>query len=234
MIIDLANWTKWDNRNSLDEIDFPGVYALAIKNDDQARQTIRQHGISNVQFIQCDINNVQLEQQRTFDAVVGRLILTHLDDPATTLRQAIEHLAPGGIVAFQESDTTLSEHLLWLARDRLPLTYQVSQWIELARKSTSMKPRMGLMLHSVFTRAGLPRPTVHFHTEVYSGNRLERVRNTVNILRDLAPRLASLGISSDALGLETLEERLTEELSAADVVQAQGSIASAWAVKSAT
>jgi hypothetical protein len=93
---------------------------------------------------------------------------------------------------------------------------------------------MGLMLHSVFIQAGLPAPTVDFHTEVYSGNRPDRIRNTVNHLRNLAQQLASLGISGDALGLDTLEDRLTEEIIAADVVQALGSIASAWAVKSAT
>jgi ubiquinone/menaquinone biosynthesis C-methylase UbiE len=201
---------------------------------DLARQAIRQHGITNAQFIQCDLNHLQFEQKRPFDAVVGRLILTHLDDPVATVRHVLERLAPGGVVAFQEADTTLSEHLLWLARDRLPLTYQVCQWIDLARKSTAMKPRMGLMLHSVFIEVGLPAPTVHFHTEVYSGNRPDRIRNTVNVLRDLAPRLEPLGISGDAIGLDTLEDRLTAEIVAADVVQALGSIASAWAVKSAT
>lgn len=201
---------------------------------DAARQAIAQRGIANVQFIQCDLNHLQLEPSRSFDAVVGRLILTHLADPSATLSHAVERLVPGGVVAFQEADFTLSEHLLRLSKDRLPLTYQVCQWIDIARNATAMKPRMGLMLHSVFVQAGLPAPTVHFHTEVYAGCRADRIHNTVNILRDLAPRLETLGVSGDAIGLETLEDRLTVEAMAADAVQALASIASAWAVKPAT
>ena len=198
---------------------------------DEARRNVAGRCITNVQFIQCDLNNLRLNAAGSFDAIVGRLILTHLSDPAATLRRASAQLIGGGIVAFQETDFTLSEQMLWLSRDRLPLAYQVSEWIDLARNDAGMRPRTGSMLHRIFVEAGLPSPTVHFHTELYAGNRPDRIRNTVNILRDLTPRLAAHGVSGDMMRLETLEERLTAEAVAADAVQALASIASAWAVK---
>src|SRR5258708_1542444 len=78
------------------------------------------------------------ESERSFDAIVGRLVLTHGDDPVALLRVAIERLRPGGLAAFQEADFTLSDYLLALEKEKLPLTNQVCQWIQMAREATSM------------------------------------------------------------------------------------------------
>jgi hypothetical protein len=107
----------------------------------------------------------------------------------------------------------------------------VCEWIDQASSDASMNRYMGRALHDVFIRSGLPAPTVVFHTEVYAGLSQDRVRNTVMMLRNLVPRLTELGVRPEEIGLETLEERLSAETSASDLVQARASIASAWAVK---
>ena len=200
----------------------------------EARDRAAILGLNQVSFRECALDTAMalpIARDPPLDAVVGRLILTHLPDPATILQRTLVHLRPGGVVAFQEADFTLSDHLRDLQRDRLPLVHQVCEWIDRASRDTSVNRYMGRDLHNVFLRAGLPAPTVTFHTEVYGGLSEDRVKNTVMILRNLLPRLLELGVRPEQIGLYTLEERLCAETAAPDLVQARASIASAWAVK---
>jgi len=200
----------------------------------QARDRANALGLNQVSFRECALDTTMalpIPRDPPLDALVGRLILTHLPDPATILRRALAHVRPGGVVAFQEADFTLSDHFRDLQHDRLPLVHQVCQWIDLAGRDTSMNRHMGRDLHGVFLRAGLPAPVVTFHTEVYGGLSENRVKNTVMILRNLLPRLLELGVRAEQIDLDTLEERLFAETTASDLVQARASIASAWALK---
>lgn len=197
----------------------------------QARKSVEELATTGVRFVECDLNRPSLHFDRPFDALVGRLILTHLENPVRTLRILSKHVRPGGLVAFQEADFTLSDHLLSLHRDRLKLTYEVCEWIKLARTGTTLDPQMGLHLYPVFRQAGLPPPRIYVHTEVYGGACASRIHNTVAMIRNFLPRLERLGLTADRIGLATLEDRLTSELTAADAVQAFTSIASAWAIK---
>jgi len=61
-----------------------------------------QAGIDNVSFTVADL--AELELAAPVDALVGRLVLLYLDDPAATLRRLLGLLEPGGVVAFQEMD----------------------------------------------------------------------------------------------------------------------------------
>ncbi len=189
-------------------------------------------GIENVELIECSLNEVlPLASTRQFDAVVGRLILAHVVDPVATLRRAIQHLKREGLIAFQEPDCTLSDHLRSLNRDRLKLVNQVCEWIDLAASQTSMHRHMGLDLYQTFKKAGLPAPQIHLHTEVYGGLYEDRVRDTVTIVRNLLPRLEQLGVRAETVEIETLEARLRAETEDSDAVQARVSIASAWTTK---
>src|SRR5207247_11142080 len=74
-------------------------------------------GLSHVSFLVGNIDELALTQQ--FDAIVGRLILMYIPQPAAVLRQLSTHLRPGGVLAFQEhdipsqSDATLPASPLW-------------------------------------------------------------------------------------------------------------------------
>ena len=48
----------------------------------------------------------EFSAHETFDAVIGRLILMYLPDPAATLKRQSAHLRPDGVVAFQEMAMT--------------------------------------------------------------------------------------------------------------------------------
>jgi 2-polyprenyl-3-methyl-5-hydroxy-6-metoxy-1,4-benzoquinol methylase len=67
-----------------------------------ARRRARSLGIENVTFVTADISG--FETDKMFDAVIGRLILLYLPDPAQSLQRLSSRLRLGGVMAFQEMD----------------------------------------------------------------------------------------------------------------------------------
>src|SRR3989442_7543884 len=60
-------------------------------------------GLRQVSFLAGNIDELALTQQ--FDAIVGRLILMYMPQPAALLRQLSTHLRPGGLLAFPAHDS---------------------------------------------------------------------------------------------------------------------------------
>jgi SAM-dependent methyltransferase len=67
-----------------------------------ARNEARQHGITNVEFQLSDVREVGGTSE--FDLVYARFLLTHLSDPAGTVRAFYRQLRPGGFVAVEDID----------------------------------------------------------------------------------------------------------------------------------
>jgi ubiquinone/menaquinone biosynthesis C-methylase UbiE len=80
----------------------------AASSVETARRRARSFGITNVRFEEADVTSFDTDQR--FEAVVGRLVLLFLREPAGALQRLSRKLAPGGllvpggIVAFQEID----------------------------------------------------------------------------------------------------------------------------------
>lgn len=111
-----------------------------------ARARVDDAGLSNVTFLLGDIDSLQLDDE--FDAIVGRLILTHLRSPAAVLQKLADHLRPGGIVAFQEFDLARLETLP--AHPPCQLTEQACHWIIEVASRAGLPLRMGLVLYTTF------------------------------------------------------------------------------------
>ena len=88
-----------------------------------ARARAQDAGLANVQFLAGDAQTLDLAND--FDALIGRLVLIYLPDPAATLKQLATHLRPGGIVAFQEVDFTLYSST---AHQDTPMMNQLANW----------------------------------------------------------------------------------------------------------
>ena len=58
--------------------------------------------LTNVSFIHDDVHTVPIDDE--FDAVVGRLILLYMPDPAEVLSKFARLVRPGGVVAMMEYD----------------------------------------------------------------------------------------------------------------------------------
>jgi ubiquinone/menaquinone biosynthesis C-methylase UbiE len=68
-----------------------------------ARRRATALGLSNVRFEASELDTFNNDGRR-FDALIGRLVLLFLPDPAATLRRFRNFLRPGGVIAFQEVD----------------------------------------------------------------------------------------------------------------------------------
>ena len=163
---------------------------------------------------------------KSFDALVGRYILQFLPDPVGALRSLSEKVSPGGIIAFQEGSwapfVLLSAHLpLWSA--------SVSLLHESAARS-GVNVEMGLALHKVFQDAGLPAPSMRLEMELGHDPDFTRwVSDSVNSVR---PQIEKLKLPLEKLGnLDTLQQRLQEEVASSDTVVPWLALVGAWCRK---
>ena len=204
----------------------PSGEVVGIERDSpsitRARARAAEAGLHNVNFTQCDVDEILSD--RSFDAVVGRLILMFLSDPVAALRSLYRLVRPRGVLAFQEQSWVpcfpLWRHLpLWSAA--------VSLDCQTLRRCGA-NPDMGLALYRIFLEAGLPPPTVHM--EVPLGNDPSFIRWIYEVLCSLLPQIQQFNLSWETLGdLDTLPERLQAEVSASKGVVSWMAIIGAWA-----
>ena len=107
----------------------------------------------NVTFHTGEIGDLSLD--RDFDAVVGRYVLMFAADPVSVVRAAVDHLKPGGLVAFQEPDFTQGPY----SEPPSLLLAQVWRWITEGFDRSGANTRMGLKLPLTFAQAGLSAST---------------------------------------------------------------------------
>src|SRR5215217_596259 len=93
-------------------------------------------GLSNATFVEGDAGELGLEGD--FDAAVGRLVLMHQPNPAKTLRSVAAMVRPGGIVAFQECNSTTRS---MVAFPPTPLWEEAIGWIAAALERAGVAPR---------------------------------------------------------------------------------------------
>src|SRR2546429_876793 len=79
--------------------------AASIKTAERRVAQARQH--ARIRLAVADLDSFVPDE--TFDAVVGRLVLMYLPDPAATLRRLAGHLPPGGILVFRNCRCLRSE-----------------------------------------------------------------------------------------------------------------------------
>ena len=142
-----------------------------------------------------------------FGAVVGRRILMYLDDPLETLKSIIKILKPGGLVVFQESDSTMVPCSIV----SMPLHDKIVNWIWKTVKREGADIHMGFNLQSLFNRAGVL--TDHIRSEpVIQGQGTHY--SLEFIIRAMLPRIIKHNVASEAeIDIETLARRLSEERS---------------------
>ena len=167
-------------------------------------------GFTNVEFIAGDIRTLDLPGD--FDAVVGRLVLMYMADPAETLRHLATHLRPGGIVAFQEAEFSpynATQH------PDTPLASTLIEWALTVFERSGAHLEMGMDLYRAFVDAGLPEPTLHFEAPMGGPEDWSGYEYLANSFRSLVPLLEAYGIATaDELDVDTLAERIQAEVAA--------------------
>lgn len=189
----------------------PDGHVLAVDRDrtalDGARSRLGHR--PEIEFAEADLGSLDLGRQ--FDAIVGRAVLMHLRSPVEVLERLARHLRPGGLLVMHELDLSHD----WASADT-PLLERVRELVLQAFESLGIHSRMGRDLFAGFRAAGLPDP--HLTVSVPVGGGAEAPSfGWVNALAALLPYLEGQGIvNGDELGIDSLTQRLTDELDAED------------------
>jgi SAM-dependent methyltransferase len=205
----------------------PSGAVVGIERDarsvERARARMAEAGVVHVTFVQSDADEISSDE--LFDAAVGRYILMFLPDPASVLRSIARFVRPGGALAFQEPDWTcfLEEAA------RLPLRSAGASLLVETLRRCGTNTEMGNALSHTFQEAGLPAPAVRTDCLIGSESWLP------DCLHSVRPKMMELGLSLEALGdFDTLQERLSGEVSAFKARTPLPNIVSAWSQRPAT
>lgn len=173
----------------------------------QVAEADRRLGDAGATFVVATIDD---PPEGVFDAIVGRLVLMYQADLVAAIRSLAERLRPGGVMAFVESNNRHDVNGAMQWPIPTPLQQNVSDWIQLAFSTAGAQIYTGLRLPSVFRAAGL-EPQAPYETvgPVYEGR--ASCEMTAGIVRAMLPVLARAGVDTDAIGIDTLAERIYAE-----------------------
>lgn len=180
-----------------------------------ARERARARSLSQVSFELGD--PAELTFTAPFDAVIGRYVLMFQPDPAVMLGRLMAHLQPGGIVAFHEVDWTG-----YRSCPPVPIWERCCQLATEVLAAAGADISTGFKLASIFTRAGLPTPSMRMETTIGAGAMSQLVVDRItSIIGTLQHAVDEFGAGPDALGTAALGEDLAGRVLAA--VTASGS-----------
>jgi len=182
-------------------------------------------GAKQVSFIAGDAGTIEFK--RTFDAVVGRLVMMYQSQPAEMLRHLAAHVRPGGLLIFHEIDTG---HLV--SHPHVPLFEQITSWIVSTLRASGADQMMGLKLRQTYIDAGLPAPKMLITGRADGGADSPAYGVLVAVLRALLPAAERFGVvDAKKVQIDTLTDRLRDEVVAANATILPPLLIGAWASK---
>jgi ubiquinone/menaquinone biosynthesis C-methylase UbiE len=190
-----------------------------------ARRRAEMSGLTNVAFQEGEL--LELGLNEPFDALVGRLVLMYLPDPAAALRVIAQHVRPGGIIAFQEMDMSNAR-----GAPESPLYSKCGKWIIDTFQQAGFETDMGSKLFTTFREAGLPGPQMTLGARIGGGADMSGYEYTAHTVRSLLPMMERLGVATaQEVEIETLADRLRDEVVAGGGVMISPAMIGAWTRK---
>lgn len=158
--------------------------------------------MDNVSFVRADIPDIPIEGQ--VDAIIGRLILIHLDDPVGAVRALRRLVRPGGIVTFQDFGIGHT-----VRPDAVPLAAKVSGWCRDALRASG-HPLLGAGgMVSIFREAGLPISGIAAVTPAAGDPESPLYAYLAATVGAFLPAMVAHGVATEAeVGIDTLVDRL--------------------------
>ena len=188
-----------------------------------ARARASEQGLPAVHFKQAAIGALALDEP--VDAVVGRLILMHLPDPAATLRNLRSFVRPGGVIAFSENDITGARSI-----PEMPLFRQVTAAIAGAFEAMGLSPQFGTTLHTIFQDAGLGAPHLTVSTPIGTAAETNILAYAAEVWRLVYPIAQQMGFAIDELtDIDNFVPRFRQEALAVNALITMPPIITAWA-----
>jgi cyclopropane fatty-acyl-phospholipid synthase-like methyltransferase len=140
-----------------------------------------------------------------FDAIVGRRVLMYQGDAVKAVRALARLLLPGGVMVFQEHDSTLTPASL----APLPVHRKAQQWLRRMLVHEGADLHIGFNLHRVFSEAGLQVEDLRAEALVQTPSHAYALGD---IVRACLPRIIAHGVATARqVGIDTLQARLDAE-----------------------
>ena len=198
----------------------------SVAGIDRARQRAAEAGLSNVSFEVVD-NLARFRTRAPVDAVVGRLILMYLRDPAAILSHFARQVRPGGLMVFQELIFSMCR-----SEPSCPLVEKCRGWVHDTFVQAGADVEMGWKLFTTFQRAGLPSPEMFLGSPVGAGPDSPMYRYIAETVRSLLPMMEHYGVASaEEVMVDNLADRLRIEMTTAGTVCATPCLIGAWTRK---
>jgi len=190
---------------------------------DRARQRTADARLPNVSFEVVD-DLVSFRPLGRLDAVVGRLILMYLREPASILGRFVRYVRPGGLIVFQELVLSMCR-----SEPSCPLVEKCRGWIHDTFVRAGADVDMGWKLFATFRRAGLPSPEMLLGSPVAAGPDSPMYRHIAETVRSLLPMMEHYGVASaEEVMVDNLADRLRVEMTATGTVCATPCLIGAW------
>jgi len=190
-----------------------------------ARERVSKLHLQNITFIQQDVSSLS-PGLGSFDAAVSRRVIMYLSDPVDAIRRIATTLRPGGIVAVLEHDATMVPGRL----KPLPLQELVTSWIWKTVEHEGANIHIGFDLPEIFEHAGLTVEHVRAEAIIQTP---KTHYPTVAIVRAMLPRIIRNNVATQGeIGLDTLDQRLSEERIQAGSTYISDMVFTVWARKS--
>lgn len=208
----------------------PGGRIVGVELKPAAVETARSRlaalGWRNVEYVVGAVGSVELEQD--FDAVVGRFVLMWLPDPLVALKHVVNHLRPGGVVAFQDNDFTFS----MVASEPLPLFDKMNDWFKSNMMQDGPEYHMGLKMQHLYRQVGLKTPQFTFDAPIGTGNNWAGYQYLAETAEMLEPLMQQRGIALPAeISTSDLAEKIRKEAVENNAVIVLPAIIGAWSRK---
>ncbi|MET0942148.1 MAG: class I SAM-dependent methyltransferase [Mesorhizobium sp.] len=174
----------------------------------RARSRVEALSLSNVTFRQSELSAMEFDQP--FDAAVGRYVLCFQPDPIGLLRKIAGLVRRGGIILFHEPDRQQMRSF-----PPTPTYDQACRWLGETYRLSGVDVSIGIKLYSLFKAAGIEAPTMRLHAVIGGEKALDEVHLDADQAMVLADDIVRLGVATASeLGIETLAERIVEEMAA--------------------
>src|SRR5215472_16626175 len=181
----------------------------------RATERAQARDLRNVRFLEGDPAEMQFD--RRFDAVIGRLVLMYYPDPVDAVRRLATHVREGGLIIFQEFDLANSRSL-----PLAPTFERHISWIKQTLSATGARTQLGLELYSVFVAAGMPGPSMRMDALIGGGPKCPAYELVAEVTESLLPAMEKLKIATATeVDVSSLAQRLRDE-----VVDARGVVIS--------
>jgi SAM-dependent methyltransferase len=185
-----------------------------------ASSRAREQGAGNLSFFVGDVH--QAAGGEPFDAVIGRLVLMYVSDPAAVLRTQARVLRPGGVVAPIEFELASARSI-----PSTPLVGQAHLWLSRAFERAGIEPALGPRLWTVLQEARVqPQGMIGIQPHLDAADGAAILAGIVRTALPLIERAAAA--SAEEVDAETLEQRLKDELDAVGGVFAHPTLFGAW------